>query len=132
MKLYFSDYFEVTEESLENYGAFNISLISDLPLFIDPFLLFNSDKQEYRELHARIIAYLRFLRDKSVGQEVNDSLLANWYVFKEVKQNWFGFTLYGNRGSGLGLDFARALHSNLNRIFRDFGSEQVTQASHLE
>jgi hypothetical protein len=38
LKLYFSDYFEVSEEALDQYGAFNISLASDLPLFIDPFL----------------------------------------------------------------------------------------------
>ena len=132
MKLYFSDYFDVSEEALDKYGAFNISLVSDLPLFIDPFLLFNSDKPEYRQLHDEIIAYLRFLRDKSVGQAVNDALLANWYVFKEVKQNWFGFTVLGNGGSGLGPDFARALHNNLYKIFRDFGSEQVTASSHLE
>ena len=44
-----------------------ISLVSDLPLFIDPFLLFNSDKPEYRRLPDSIIDYLRFLRDKSVG-----------------------------------------------------------------
>jgi hypothetical protein len=132
MKLYFSDYFEVSEEALDQYGAFNISLVSDLPLFIDPFLLFNSDKPEYRRLHDSIIGYLRFLRDKSVGQEVNEALLYNWYVFKEVKQNWFGFTILGNGGSGLGPDFARALHSNLSRLFRDFGDEKVTTSSHLE
>lgn len=132
MKLYFSDYFEVSEEALEDYGAFNISLVSDLPLFIDPFLLFNSEKPEYRQLHDNIIDYLRFLRDKSVGQDVNDALLASWYVFKEVKQNWLGFTVLGNGGSGLGRDFARALNDNLSRLFRDFGSESVTSSSHLE
>jgi hypothetical protein len=46
-----------------------ISLVSDLPLFIDPFLLFNSDKPEYRRLPDSIIDYLRFLRDKSVGHK---------------------------------------------------------------
>jgi len=39
MKLYFSDFFEVSPEVIEKYGAFNPSLINDLPLFIDPFLL---------------------------------------------------------------------------------------------
>ncbi len=43
MKIYFSDFFEVLPALLEEYGAFNISLLNDLPLFIDPFLLFNSD-----------------------------------------------------------------------------------------
>jgi hypothetical protein len=59
-----------------------------------------------------------------VGQEVNEALLYNWYVFKEVKQNGFAFTILGNGGSGLGPDFARALHSNLPGLFRDFGDEK--------
>ena len=48
MKVYFSDIFNVNTSAIEEYGAFNISLINDLPLFIDPFLLFNSKKQEYQ------------------------------------------------------------------------------------
>ena len=60
-------------EALDQYGAFNISLVSDLPLFIDPFLLFNSDKPEYRRLRDSIIDYLRFLRDKSVGHKALSS-----------------------------------------------------------
>ena len=40
IKVYFSDFFEVDEDIIEEYGAINISLINDLPLFIDPFLLF--------------------------------------------------------------------------------------------
>ena len=55
-----------------------------------------------------------------------------WYCFPEVKQNWLGFSVSGNSGSGLGLDFARALHGNLHRIFVDFGKERITEGSHLE
>ena len=47
MKIYFSDFFEISPDIIEDYGAFNISLLNDLPLFIDPFLLFNSEKKEY-------------------------------------------------------------------------------------
>src|SRR6266567_3548468 len=133
MNLYFADVFKVKPKTIERYGAFNISLVSDLPLFIDPFLLFNSKKRRYRQLHDRIIEYLAFLRDKSVAQqEQNEGLLRAWYFFPEVKQNWFGFTLSSNKGSGLGKKFAVALHSNLNRIFSDFGNEQITRGSHLE
>jgi hypothetical protein len=32
MNLYFTDYFGVSEDSIEEYGAFNISLVTDLPL----------------------------------------------------------------------------------------------------
>lgn len=133
MDVYFSDHFKVDPNDLEKYGAFNISLIADLPLFIDPFLLFNSKKTKYRELHDRIIEYLQFLRDKSVNNEgLSEGLLRSWYRFPEVKQNWLGFTLNSNRGSGLGHDFAVALHTNLHKIFSDFGKEKVTHGSHLE
>ena len=44
LKIYFSDFFNVDEDIIESYGAVNISLINDMPLFVDPFLLFNSEK----------------------------------------------------------------------------------------
>jgi hypothetical protein len=62
IEIYFSDVFEIEPEELESYGAFNISLVNDLPLFIDPFLLFNSRKPEYKALHADMIRYLRLKR----------------------------------------------------------------------
>lgn len=65
MDTHFTDFFQVSPEVLEEYGAFNVSLTNDLPLFIDPFLLFNSEKEEYQRLHDQIIDYLRFLRDKA-------------------------------------------------------------------
>lgn len=53
--VFFTDIFGVSEETLEEYGAFNISLINDLPLFIDPFLLYASEKPEYRALHNTLL-----------------------------------------------------------------------------
>lgn len=132
MKVYFSDWFMVDPALLEKHGAFNVSLINDLPLFIDPFLLFTSKNEDYRKLHDQIIEYLRFLRDRAVEGEVDEGLLHSWYCFPEVKQLWLGFCKSGNRGSGLGMDFARALHKNLGVIFKNFGEEQITKGSHLE
>ena len=51
--VYFSDFFDIDEDIIESYGAVNISLINDLPLFIDPFLLFNSDASNFREFIKR-------------------------------------------------------------------------------
>jgi hypothetical protein len=132
MNLHFSDYFNVSEEELESYGAFNIALVTDLPLFIDPFLLFNNRKRAYQELHHEIIRYLRFLRDKSTDQYISDGLLGSWYHFREVKQTWLGFCVSGNSGRGLGRGFAQALNANLKELFADFGKEQITKGSHLE
>jgi hypothetical protein len=89
VKIYFTDFFGVHPEILEQYGALNISLVSDLPLFIDPFLLFNSTKPEYLALHDSIINYLRFLREVSTSSDrINKGLLRHLFVFSEVKQNW--------------------------------------------
>ena len=65
--VYFSDFFDISEETLQEYGAFNISLINDLPLFIDPFLLFGNAKTEYQKLHEEIINYLVFFRPSRVS-----------------------------------------------------------------
>jgi hypothetical protein len=132
MKLYFSDFFEVPPSQLKRYGAFDISLVSDLPLFIDPFLLFHSRKPQYRDLHDEIIKYLRFLKGKSANLNLDPDLIQSLYRFPEVDQNWLGFTTEGNKGHGLGRKFATALHRNLNRIFSSFGDERVTRGSHLE
>jgi hypothetical protein len=132
MDSYFSDYFKVSPESLQKYGAFNISIITDLPLFIDPFLLFNSTKPKYKQLHDEIISYLKFLREKSTSGTIDPGLLKAWFAFPEVKQTWLGFTQSGNGGSGLGRQFASALNENLHRLFGNFGDERSTKGSHLE
>src|SRR5690348_777988 len=90
IRIYFTDFFGVSPKKLAAYGAFNVSCIVDLPLFIDPFLLFTSKKPEYQKLHEDIIRYLRFLRDKSTGGGVSEGLLRAWYCFPEVKQNRLG------------------------------------------
>jgi hypothetical protein len=132
MKLYFSDFFEVSRGDIRKHGAFNISLLADLPLFIDPFLLFNSRKREYQALHKRIIDYLVFLRDKSTKQTLDSGLIRALYTFREVSQTWLGFSIVGNKGRGLGPNFAHALHENFHRIFHDFGHEKISSGTHLE
>lgn len=130
--VHFSDFFGIPKDTLDQHGAFDVSLINDLPLFIDPFLLFNSKKLEYQKLHDEILNYLRFLRDKSLNGPIREGLLVDWFTFPEVKQNWFGYSQKGNSGSGLGQDFARNLHRNLNTVFANFGNEQISRSSHLE
>jgi hypothetical protein len=132
MSTFFNDYFGVTADQVDNYGAFNVSIINDLPLFIDPFLLFNSPKPEYQQLHADILKYMMFLRDKIIAGGVSDDLVKAWFMFPEVKQNWLGFSLHGNGGSGLGKDFAEALRVNLKGLFSNFGKETITSGSHIE
>lgn len=130
--VYFADYFNLSESDIENYGAFNLSLINDLPLFIDPFLIFGNKKSEYQKLHSDILRYLTFLKGKTNTLFREKGQLKSWYLFPEVKQNWFGYSAFGNSGSGLGLKFARSFSSNLQLVFEDLGKEMITVSSHLE
>jgi len=132
MATYFNEYFNVSREAVDKYGAFNISLINDLPLFIDPFLLFHSQNPQYQKLHQDILRYVMFLRDRVVSGKINSDLKKAWFFFPEVRQNWLGFSKVGNGGTGLGKDFADSLIKNLKVLFSDFGSEQITKGSHIE
>ena len=74
----------------------------------------------------------KFLKQKSTTGEIGKGALESWYKFSEVEQNWLGFAKGGNKGSGLGMDFASALNGNLHKIFKKFGEEEITKGSHLE
>ncbi|MYE27837.1 MAG: hypothetical protein F4X87_11630, partial [Chloroflexi bacterium] len=130
--VHFSDFFNVDPDVITAYNAFNISLIRDLPLFIDPFLLFNSEDEDYQAMHEGIIQYLQFLRDESAEAHLQPSVIPNWYYFPEVKQTWLGFSKFGNDGRGLGKKFAEALRDNLGALFDDIRQERITKGTHLE
>lgn len=102
-----------------------------MPLFVDPFLLFYSTKEEYKKLHDDIIKYIIFLKSKSMIT-LSATQLKAWYMFPEQKQNWLGYSMSGNSGSGLGKEFADNLKYVLKEKFNDFGDEKISQGSHLE
>ena len=132
LMIYFTEIFGIDAKVLEDYGAINISLINDIPLFIDPFLLYASDKPEYQALHEGILDYLVFLRGKATEGNVTIEKIKRWYRFPEVKQNWLGYSETGNGGSGLGVDFGQSMTNNICGVFPDLRSETITETSHLE
>lgn len=131
-KIYFSDFFDIDPSTIDEYGALNISLLNDIPLFIDPFLIFCSERLEYQQLHSEIIRYLIYLRDHAALNKPSRRELQYYYCFPEVKQTYIGFCKNGNSGSGLGLDFGQALYLGLKDIFSNFGTETITKGNHIE
>lgn len=98
--IYFSDIFGVKESILDRFGAFNISLVNDLPLFIDPFLLYASKKREYQNLHSEILKYLSFLKAKS-EQKCNDAAQVRmWYCFPKLNRTGWGIAFMATGGLG--------------------------------
>ncbi len=126
--MFFSDYFGVSEKSLKDYGAVNISLDCDIPLFIDPMLIFNSKKAEYSILHGQVIKYFYFLYEKSKKQLLYKQY-APWFNFNEIPNNWLGYSLVGNKGLALGKKYAEFLYSNMSFAINHKG---ITKGDHLE
>lgn len=127
-EIYFSGYFNISHDLLEDYGALDICIVTDNQAFIDPFLIFANEK--YSDQHASIIKYLKFLKENATTS-LDRGIYEHYFKFPEVSQLWLGFSS-GNRGRGNGPKFGRSLNKNLNSIFSNFGEEQVTESPHLE
>lgn len=133
INVYFSDFFNIDKEIIDDYGAIDISLINDLPLFIDPFLLFNSSKEEYKKIHNEIIDYLLFLQKNAKNNTtLSPGMRDSWFKFSEIKQTWLGFSVSGNSGLGMGDKFANDLFYSLKTIFSDFSQNTISKDKHLE
>ena len=126
--MYFSEVFEVDKLKIEAYGAIDISLVCDLPLFVDPMLIFNSNKAEYKKLHDDIIDFFTYLTQKSQAGLSADEL-NTYFKFPEIKNNWFGYSKVKNAGRGLGREFAGFLSTNLKFIMAD---SNIAKSKHVE
>lgn len=126
--MYFSEYFGIDHKLLDDYGAINISLIADIPLFIDPMLIFNSKKEKYKNLHKEIIKYMHFLAKKA-EHNLTNSEIKTWFTFNEVPNNWLGFSMSGNKGQALDMQFAKALYDNISFVI---SNNNISYGQHFE
>ena len=126
--MFFTEKFQVDSDILKNYGAVDISLICDVPLFIDPMLIFNSEKAIYRELHNSIIRYFHFLYTKAT-QGLTSKEIDAWFNFSEVPNNWLGYSLFGNKGLALGKKYANFLYEN---IAFAINTHEISKSAHIE
>lgn len=126
--MFFSEYFEVESTLLHQYGAIDISLICDMPLFVDPMLIFNSDRTEYKQVHENIIKYLHFLATKA-NRGLQKNEIRAWFKFSEVKNNWLGYSLVGNGGLALGDEYAQFLYDNIGFAI---STNNISQSIHIE
>lgn len=126
--MFFSERFHVDSELIRGYGAVNISLVCDVPLFVDPMLIFNSEKEEYKQLHNSIIKYFYFLYKKA-SQGLNKKEVNAWFNFSEVPNNWLGYSLEGNKGLALGKKYAEFLYNNIAFAVSTSG---VSESVHIE
>lgn len=126
--MFFSEQFRIDTDLIKEYGAVDISLVCDIPLFIDPMLIFNSDKPEYQVLHKEMIQYFHFLYAKA-KQGLSSNQINAWFNFSEVPNNWLGFSLVGNKGLALGKKYANFLYQNIEFALETHG---ISKGQHIE
>lgn len=126
--MFFSEKFQVDSKLIEDYGAIDISLVCDIPLFVDPMLIFNSEKEAYKNLHNGIIRYFHFLYKKA-EQGLTRKEINAWFNFSEVPNNWLGYSLIGNKGLALGQKYAEFLYKNIAFAINTNG---ISQSQHIE
>lgn len=66
----FSNVFGVDSKLISDYGIVDISLVSDVPLFIDPMLIFSSNKPEYKKLYEAFSLHEISVLNKEIIEEV--------------------------------------------------------------
>lgn len=103
-------------------------MVCDIPLFIDPMLIFNSAKPEYKALHSEIIHYFHFLYTKA-KQELSPKDINAWFNFSEVPNNWLGYSMKGNKGLALGIKYAKFLYGNIGFALDTHG---ISKGQHIE
>lgn len=124
----FSKIFNVEKDIVKQYGAVDISLLSDTPLFIDPMLIMYNDDEEIRNQYQNLVKYLLFLKNKAKSDLCNDEI--NYYFsFKEIKNNWLGMSLSGNQGLALGIQFASELYKYIQEVCE---THSITNQIHVE
>ena len=130
--MYFSDVFNISNGLLASEDVFDISLVSDLPLFIDPFLVFDSHKPEYQQLHKNVVRYVSFVRNKVAEGNVTGNQEKEWLYFSEIPNNWLGYSVGSNAGRGLASTFSKGAVIGLRGPLKDFGNENYSRGSHFE
>jgi len=126
--MFFTEWFQIDAELLKACGAIDISLVCDIPLFVDPMLIFNSDKPEYKLLHDEIIRYFHFLYAKA-RLRLRPNEIKAWFSFNEVPNNWLGYSLVGNKGLALGEAYSEFLYNNIDLAINTNG---ISCGQHIE
>jgi hypothetical protein len=90
-------------------------LQADIPLYVDPFLLWISKKTEYRELHANIIGFLQLVCDhvRTGKTDAAATLLAGC---REPVAMGLGYAAGSRRGSNIGPALIASIMETIDNV----------------
>lgn len=99
----------------------------DLPLYLDPFLLWKSNELEYQQLHADLLGFVDEVRKHAVeGRTARASMLLS--EVNEPVELGLGYAAGTKRGSALG----PGTIDGIVRTFQQVPQLQATGLDHLD
>ncbi|GIF47627.1 hypothetical protein Afe04nite_21660 [Asanoa ferruginea] len=102
-------------------------LREDLPLYIDPFLLWKSEDPQYRQLHANLLGFVEEIRRHAVGGQATRAAVLLSEVSEPVELG-LGYAADTKRGSALG----PGTIEGIIRTFQQVPQLQSAGLDHLE
>lgn len=97
----------------ESMDWFDPIIDQDTELFIDPFLLFRSDNQRFRNSHAKLLAFFTFIFSRvAITSRSNNPgyrLLKKALEFPEAQELCLGYTEFGIGGAGAGPKYGKQM-----------------------
>jgi hypothetical protein len=88
-------------------------LDADIPLCIDPFLLFKSKREELRGAHKQLVAF--FNEAIAAFRAGDEERAATLVIFPEVEEIRFGYSAGSIHGRGMGEAFSRLFIESLRQ-----------------
>lgn len=83
-------------------------LLEDIPLYVDPFLLWSSESTEYNELHQRLLGFFETIRRLVVAGRRSQAFRLLIQI-REPKEMGLGYALASKRGSAIGPKLANSI-----------------------
>lgn len=102
-------------------------LREDIPLYLDPFLLWKSDLSEYQELHATLLGFVDQVRQHAVAGTTTRACTLLAEVSEPVELG-LGYAAGTKRGSALGPTTISAIINTMRQVRQI----EVSGLDHLE
>lgn len=102
-----SDYYHFNSAKAD---FLDINLVDDLPLFVDPLLLWRSPSEEHHAVHATIVKFFEIAIDRVKAGKITEA--KKMFYFPEPS-NLLGFTRDGHSGRGIGPKVGEAVFIEL-------------------
>lgn len=125
--MFYNEYFKLqfTQDDVDFVIPY---LRSDIPLCIDPFLLFKNKSKIHQDLHNRLLAFFDIVKQLAARGSKYDRDLLHLISFPEVNEIRLGYGHGDYQGRGCGEYF----HNLILNLYKNAAPEIIEDIRHIE